>query len=476
MYILKNAWVNIKRHLGRNILIGLIVLVIALSSTVALSINTSGNNLIESYKSKNELAISFTLDMAQLRDEDTTYTKLTVEDIENYADSDYVSSYYYTLDTSLSSSDIEAIDISEIFEPKDDENDDAPDGDMPGGGRENDEVQASQGDFKITAYSDTSYIENFIKGTSKITDGTMITADDEEYHIVISEELATENDLEVGDEITFYLPSDSDTTYTLEIVGIFETTDDSSSEDFMNMTALNSQNQIYTTIAVMNDILEDADSTNSLSATIYLNSQDDLEAYTEEVREKGLSDYYQVTDNSDEINSTLTPIQNISSFSLTFLIIILIVGAIILAVINILNIRDRKYEIGVLRAIGMSKIKLILSLLTELFIVTVIAFTIGIIGGKFLSQPVTNKMLESEIASQQQQTQNTEENFGGAGFERPSDQKANQSYEASLTVTLDAATVITLFSFGIILVIISGSASAIFITKYNPNQILRNQT
>ncbi len=29
---------------------------------------------------------------------------------------------------------------------------------------------------------------------------------------------------------------------------------------------------------------------------------------------------------------------------------------------------------------------------------------------------------------------------------------------------------------GLILVIVSGSASAIFITKYNPNQILRNQT
>ena len=98
---------------------------------------------------------------------------------------------------------------------------------------------------------------------------------------------------------------------------------------------------------------------------------------------------------------------------MTFLIIILIVGAIILAVINMLNIRDRKYEIGVLRAIGMSKVKLILSLLAELFIVTVIAFIIGIIGGKLLSQPVTNKMLENEIASQQAQTENTRANFGG---------------------------------------------------------------
>lgn len=473
MYIIKNAWINIKRHLGRNILIGLIVLVVALSSTIALSINTSGNKLIESYKDKNELAVSFRLDMSKLRDESNTYTKLTVSDIENYADSDYVSSYYYTLDTSLSSDDIEAIDMSEKFEPKD--NGDAPNGEMPdrGQGKEN---MDSQGDYKITAYSDPSYIENFINGTSKITSGSMITKDDEENHIVISEELATQNDLEVGDEITFYLPSDSSITYTFEITGIFETTDDSASDDFMNINVLNAQNQIYTTVTAINNILEDDNSSNSLNATIYLKNQDDLEAYAEEVKDKGLSDYYTLSDNTDEITSTLTPIKNISNFSMTFLIIILIVGAIILAVINILNIRDRKYEIGVLRAIGMSKTKLILSLLTELFIVTVIAFIIGIIGGKLLSQPVTNKMLENEINFQQVQTENTRENFGGRGFERPNERRATQNYEDSLTVTLDAKTVIILFSFGLILVIVSGSASAIFITKYNPNQILRNQT
>ena len=473
MYIIKNALVNIKRHLGRNILIGLIVLVIALSSTIALSINTSGNKLIESYKNKNELAVSFRLDMSQLRDESNTYTKLTVSDIENYANSDYVSNYYYTLDTSLSSDDIEAIDMSAKFEPKD--NGDTPNVEIPKRGQEKENINA-QGDYKITAYSDPSYIENFINGTSKITSGSMITKDDEENHIVISEELATQNNLEVGDKITFYLPSDSSITYTFEITGIFETTDDSASDDFMNINALNAQNQIYTTVTAINNILEDDDSSNSLNATIYLKNQDDLEAYAEEVKDKGLSDYYTLSDNTDEITSTLTPIKNISNFSMTFLIIILIVGAIILAVINILNIRDRKYEIGVLRAIGMSKTKLILSLLIELFIVTAIAFIIGIIGGKLLSQPVTNKMLENEINSQQVQTENTRENFGGRGFERPNERRATQNYEDSLTVTLDVKTIIILFSFGLILVIVSGSASAIFITKYNPNQILRNQT
>ena len=64
----------------------------------------------------------------------------------------------------------------------------------------------------------------------------------------------------------------------------------------------------------------------------------------------------------------------------------------------------------------------------------------------------------------------------GRGFERPNEQRANQNYEDSLKVTLDTKTIILLFSFGLILVTVSGSVSAIFITKYNPNQILRNQT
>ena len=68
----------------------------------------------------------------------------------------------------------------------------------------------------------------------------------------------------------------------------------------MNMNALNAQNQIYTTVTAINNILEDDDSSNSLKCTIYLKNQDDLEAYTEEVKDKGLSDYYTISDNTDE--------------------------------------------------------------------------------------------------------------------------------------------------------------------------------
>ena len=46
MYIFKNAWKNIIRNKGRNILIGIIVIVIAASSSITLAIRESANDIL----------------------------------------------------------------------------------------------------------------------------------------------------------------------------------------------------------------------------------------------------------------------------------------------------------------------------------------------------------------------------------------------------------------------------------------------
>ena len=61
MFIFKNALISIIRNKGRNILIGIIILVIACASTIALAINNTASDLISSYQSAydKELTISF---------------------------------------------------------------------------------------------------------------------------------------------------------------------------------------------------------------------------------------------------------------------------------------------------------------------------------------------------------------------------------------------------------------------------------
>ena len=75
------------------------------------------------------------------------------------------------------------------------------------------------------------------------------------------------------------------------------------------------RDQIYANITTVEQILNDQGddnsklvATNGLNAVFYLYNNDDLEQFEKEVQDKGLSTYYSVTTNEDEISQQLQPI------------------------------------------------------------------------------------------------------------------------------------------------------------------------
>lgn len=483
MYIFKNAYLNITRKKGRNILIGVIIAVITIGASIALTIHKSGTALVESYKENNPLEVSFTINPENFRGqgnssagtEKKTLETLTLDDIKKYGDSSYVSDYYYSLETAMSAKDIEAV----SYDTADEE-----DGEERNHGNDR---KMEVGDFRITGYSNPSYITEFIEGTKKIKEGEMFSSDNEENVLLISEELAENNDLKVGDIITLYNDGDEDTTYEFKIIGIYEDNSEVDTGGFMQMNAMNSRNQMYTNFTAIQKITEKNSSSkmgNRIEAKYYLQNNQDLESFEKEARNKGLPDSYTVTTNEEAVLATVKPIQNVSHFSFTFLIIILIVGAIILGVINLINIRERKYEIGVLRAIGMKKSKVALEFVAEIFMVAIVSLIIGTGIGTVLSQPVTNAMLASEIESYQNESKQMTENFGSGDFQRPamhknnmgnSGIKSNVEYVDSLTVHIDALTILKLFLVSLLLTLTTSVISIIFISRYEPNKILQDR-
>lgn len=67
----------------------------------------------------------------------------------------------------------------------------------------------------------------------------------------------------------------------------------------------------------------------------------------------------------------------------TFLIVVLVLSSMILILLSTLAIRERKYEIGVLRAMG---------LLTEMLAITGICLILGLVIGMVASQPIAGIM------------------------------------------------------------------------------------
>ena len=201
------------------------------------------------------------------------------------------------------------------------------------------------------------------------------------------------------------------------------------------------------------------------------------EKFTTEIKEKGLSEYYTLNTNVEELESATKSIENVKTFATTFLLIMLAISAVVLFVINMINIRERKYEIGVFRTIGVSKFKLTLQFALEILIVSVVMLGIGAVCGSFLAKPVGNMLLENEIQSVQEETEQISNNFGKGG---PMDMNFGGTVNVQTIDTINAVVDITvvaqLLGIGLALMLVSSLASMISIQRFSPLTILKERS
>ena len=208
MYILKNSLISIARNKGRNILIGIIILVISCASTITLAIRNTANNLVKDYEESHDITGTISFNRGNLANnfkggEDAQKSNIeafnniesvTLDDVKKYGESDNLKGYYYIYATSLNSD-------------------------------------------TLTKATDSLFID----GTYKVTDGEMIS-DFTSKECVISSELASLNSISVGDTITLKNPN-TDVTYDFIVKGIYE--DNSDSNDSVSMYS-KSANKIIT--------------------------------------------------------------------------------------------------------------------------------------------------------------------------------------------------------------------------------------
>ncbi len=488
MFILKNAWISIKRNKGRNILIGIIILIIACACTITLAIKNTAVDLIDSYKNAYDKEVTISFNRANMmkdfdpsqaegrenaRERFDNIESFTISDVESFSDSEYIESYYYTYSVGLNGNNIEKAEIES--------NNTMPNG--FGRGKQN---NLSSTDFTLTGYSSLDAMSEFINGTytmNEITDNAWDIAFDGNY-VFINQELADYNNLKLNDKIK--LEDDDGKTYEFEIIGIFKENEEGSS-DVMSMFS-NSANTLVTNASVVANITASNEEINAtINPTFIIDSYDNVEKLQAEFYEKGLDENFVLQTNEEIALSGVSSIQNINSFATTFLVITLIIGGIVLFVINMINIRERKYEIGVLRTIGISKFKLTMQFVSELVIVSVVALILGACIGAVSSKGVSNSLLESEINSSNERTEEIGKNFGGAnmnggmldhgnrGDVRGKGMPVVEAYD-SIDAVVDIKVLLELLGIGLTLVLISSIASMVSIQRFSPLTILKERS
>ncbi|HEV7454442.1 MAG TPA: FtsX-like permease family protein [Candidatus Saccharimonadales bacterium] len=285
-------------------------------------------------------------------------------------------------------------------------------------------------------------------GTFTLKSGKVFGTSSSDNSAVIGASLATKNNLKVGSTFTAY-------SKTVTVVGIFD-----AGNNFAN-------NQVLMPLKAVQTLTSQADAITS--AVIHVDSVTNIDAVTSSAT-KSLGDKADVTNEAAQAKEAVAPLENIQSISLYSLIGAVTAGVVIILLTMIMIVRERRREIGVLKAIGASNVTVMGQFASEAVTLTVLGAIIGIALGVVAGSPIT-KMLVNNASSNSGQTM-----IAGPGL-RTAGRGFNAVGRNITNVTANVGWDIILYGLGvaILIAIIASALASFFIAKVRPAEVMRTE-
>ena len=476
MYIISNALKNLVRNKGRNILISAILLAIVSTTAITLSISNTAESIINDYHTRFGSRVTIAPDMARLFGDGiqpgqiVMQPQVTPQQSLAFARFDSVMEYTIVVYHGANTHELLAVD-----EP--------PGGVLYNIGQFVIEGDAAQGFENFLAESILPYFrivsgkwDEFANGQRVLTEGYMPQADGE---AIISSEIAELNNLSVGDVIR--LDSQFMSTHDnsiriihryLTVVGIYlDMTVANPFAGFWQSPIINRRNEILTTLNTVIAPMRDYETGIDIHATYYLHNPSYLAAFETEARSLGLDDMLVISVDEEGYYAIVAPILGLRSVTRTFMWVALILGCIVLIFISSIAIRERKYEIGVLRAMGLKKHKIAAGLWTEMLALTTICLTVGLILGSVVSQPISDTLLATQAERLQDDSPGITLGRGLIDFGRELAAETITPID-TLDISLGVGTIVQIIGIALLLASFAAFVAIIRITKYEPIKIL----
>lgn len=411
MYVITYAWKNMIRNKGRNSLLIIIIVSIITLSGISLIIYQGTSQIVEKYKEQYGSKVTL---LSSLQAE-----RIPTETLLSFSESNYLHSYEYTAKVPVLSS-LKAV------------------------GEMENESQDSPKAWLIGS-SSKEINESFRNGTKIMLKGTKNVG---ENQVLISKKLAELNHLDLESVIKLYGKGDQrNQIYTVK--GIYDDLALQGSQD--GIALMNPANELYTNYEELHKSVLFKEH-GEMNGVFYLKSPDDLPHFQAELKKKGLPEGYEASTDRKGYEDMVQPIESLNHIASTATIGILILGSVLVLFLTMFSIRERKYEIGVLRSIGMKKHTVAKTLMYETLSIGLIAFVIGIVIAQFGGYMIGSYLLKRQMEiAQQIQMQN---NLSNISFE------------------LDALMITSLCAVTILLALCSSFSGLVTIMRFEPRKIL----
>lgn len=226
-------------------------------------------------------------------------------------------------------------------------------------------------------------------GTEKLTSGSSFSPTSDSDVALVGQTLATKNKLTVGSTFTAY-------GKTITVVGIYN-----SGSTFANSDVLMPLAAVQTLASATGDVT---------NATVVVNNISNVSSVTKAITAK-LGSKADVTSTEATVATELAPLNSIKTIS-TYTLLGAIIGAAIILLLSMLMIvRERRREVGVLKALGAPNRSIIGQFIAESTTFTVLGSIVGFVAGILLSSPITSALVSATSNS-------STPTFAGGGFVR----------------------------------------------------------
>lgn len=288
-----------------------------------------------------------------------------------------------------------------------------------------------------------------------ITSGRALAAADTGNVAIVGKELAAKNSLNVNSTFTAY-----DQTFT--VVGIFD-----QGTKFANAG-------IAIPLSVAQNLNGQAGEVNSIVAQV--DSADNLDSATTVVK-AAMGSNADVTSSAEAAKTAIESLKSVQQITVISFFGALVAAAVIIFLIMLMIVRERKREIGVLKAIGGSNKTIVGQFIAESLVFVMLASIIGFGFTMISSGSIANALVSSNTSSTtSEQSQTARPRGGMMRFERGANSLQNSSKLVGQVATSVGVVTILYGVLATILIAIVGSAiPAWFISRISPAEVMRGE-
>ena len=490
MNFLKRALTRVKAKKANSLILFIIFIVIINLIVAGLSIENATGKASELARQKLGGTVTLEFDVEKAMEElgqlDNVQRRgsliqrepVTVEMAEKLASLDYVSSFNYLSSTTVFTDGFQYYSNEETEEVESEEV--VNQGDQSArtgmGSRFLTEISVEG-----TLYSELAH--EFSDGSNQLMEGQHITSSNVDQPVVLIEKRIAEiNEFAVGDKLNLK-SSNEETVLEFEIIGIYETDIIYEQTTPFDIPIMNPYNKMYVSYQYANLLKPHGEEENQItsmdSAIYFLDDPINIAKFNELALQSGLDLQVFKLDANDRLyQQMIGPINNVASVSQNVVILVSIAGAVILALILMLNMKERTFEIGVLLSLGENKGKIVGQIFVEVLIIAVIAFSLSQFTGGWIAQTVGNNLLERETTTSVEGSGQLEESKGGSGgirgafgsmFNQP---QVDAAPITEIDVSVTAQEMQQLGMIGLIIILLAIILPSASIFRYHPKTIL----